>query len=217
MKEHMNCENDPLVNANPDDPIIKTIPPPALHTILLGPVNHVFKELQKRYPKILKKISKLHIQRSKYHGRNFEGNQCRSLLKKIEELDIPDCFQEFKDVFIEIRNLHYLCNQQVLSSNYQKVIDDFRSSWYKLTDEYNISTTPKIHILLDHLEDYFDESNMTLIKATDELVENMHQFLAKRLSRSLYLVKNVSNPAHGPRLFRAVMHLNSYNICIRNK
>jgi hypothetical protein len=218
LKEHMNCEFDPLINGNPENSIIKVIHPPALHTILLGPVNHVFKELKKRFPKILKLVSSLHIQRSKYHGRNFEGNQCKNLLKKIEDMQIPECFKEFKDVFLAIRDLHEVCNAQVLSCNYPKVIDNFRTAWFKLTNEYpNVSTTPKIHIILHHLEDYFDETNMTLIKATDELVENMHQYLHKRLMRSNYLVKDLSNPNQGHRLYRAVRHLNSYNIILAKK
>ena len=76
LKNYMNCENDPLLGGDKDKPIINYIPPPPLHTILLGPVNHVVRELEKRYPKILKTLSKLHIQRSKYHGKSFEGNQC---------------------------------------------------------------------------------------------------------------------------------------------
>ena len=78
----MNCEHEPLMNGDEDDPILKVIPPPPLHTVLLGPVNHIFKELKRRYPKILKTISNLHIQRSKYHGRNFEG---KIFLKIISE------------------------------------------------------------------------------------------------------------------------------------
>ena len=73
LKNYMNCEFEPLINSDPEDPIIKTVPPPPLHTVLLGPVNHVMKELMKRSSKILKTLSNLHIQRSKYHGRSFEG------------------------------------------------------------------------------------------------------------------------------------------------
>ena len=97
------------------------------------------------------------------------------------------------------------------------MIDRFRTSWYNLTDEYDISTTPKVHILLDHLEDYFDLSNITLIKTTDELCENMHQFLNRRLMKSFYFVKDISNPNHGKKMFRAVRHLNTYNLCIVKK
>ena len=52
----MNCENIPILDGDPDDPLYLTIPPPPLHTILLGPVNHVFKELRKRHPVIMKTI-----------------------------------------------------------------------------------------------------------------------------------------------------------------
>ena len=214
LKNYMNCENDPLLGGDKDKPIINMIPPPPLHTILLGPVNHVLKELEQRYPKILKTLSKLHIQRSKYHGRSFEGNQCRAILKKVHLLEIPPVLVEFKDVLLSIDQLYQLCNSQLLSSNYHKTIDNFRSAWYKLVDEYNISTTPKEHILLDHLEDYFENCNVTLIKTSDELTENMHQVMNRRMMRSFYYVKDVSNPAHGARLFRAVRHLNSYNLHI---
>lgn len=134
------------------------------------------------------------------------GIQCRKLL---DLLEIPDGFSEFYDTLKAVKELHKMCNKQLLPHDYQEVIDKFRSAWYNLTEEWDISTTPKIHILLDHLEDYFDLTNMTLIKVTDELCENMHQFVSKRLMKSFYYVKDVSNPNHGPRLFRAIMHLNS--------
>ena len=58
LKDFMNCESDPLINGDPDCPIIKIIPPPPLHIVLLGTVNHIFKEFEKRYPKILERVSK---------------------------------------------------------------------------------------------------------------------------------------------------------------
>ena len=170
--------------------------------------------MTQRYLKIRKTLSKLHIQRSKYHGRSFEGNQCRAILKKVHLLEIPPIFEEFKNVLIRIDELYQLCNKQLLNSNYHKVIDNFRFAWHNLVDQYVITTTPKIHILLDHLEDYFDNCNVTLIKTSDELIENMHKVLNRRMMRSFYFVKDVLNPAHGARLFRAMQHLNSYNLHI---
>ena len=71
-----------------------------------------------------------------------------------------------------------------------------------------------MYVPLDHLCDYFDESEMTLKKVTDELVENMHQFVHKRMMQSGYKVKDVSNPNHGVKLYKAIMHVNSYNLYI---
>ena len=71
-----------------------------------------------------------------------------------------------------------------------------------------------MHIILEHLMDYLDETGLSLVKTSDELIENMHQYLHKLLLKSFYKVKDVTNPNHGKRLYRAVMHLNSYNICV---
>ena len=54
-------------------------------------------------------------------------------------------------------------------------------------------------------------------KSAWELCENMHQVLIKMLVKSMYYVKDIANPNHGPRLFRAVKHLKSYNLYIANK
>ena len=144
----------------------------------------------------------------------YSGEQCRSLLKSIEKLNIPQEFTNFKELLLRIKDLHQLCNSQLLPSNYHKVIDDFRAAWFAVSDNFGVSTTPKIHILNDHLEDYFDETNVTLIKCTDELTEHMHQFLNKVLMRSFYLVNETSNLNQGKKLYRAVLHMNSYNLCL---
>ena len=65
---------------------------------------------------------------------------------------------------------------------------------------------------LDHLADYFEATGKTLLNHTDELVENMHQQVYKRLVASNYVVKNIQSPTHGKRLFAGVIHHNSYAI-----
>ena len=58
---------------------------------------------------------------------------------------------------------------------------------------------------------------MSLVKTADELIENMHQFVHKRMLRSGYMVKDVLNPMHGRNLFRAVLHINAYNVIFDNE
>lgn len=109
-----------------------------------------------------------------------------------------------------------MCNNNHLNHNYVKVIDDFSNSWYKLAHKYNLSTTPKIHIILDHLCDYFDDCEVTLKTVTDELVENIHQYVEKTMVRSGYKVKHLLNPNHGLKLYNAVIHINCYNLRLQN-
>ena len=86
-------------------------------------------------------------------------------------LNIPQSFLIFKDVFLALRKLYFLCNKELLPCNYQKMIDDFRSAWLNLKDMFSGFTIPKLHILTDHLEDYFQMTDAILIKTSDELFE----------------------------------------------
>ena len=53
----MICEHELLIrNDEPDCPIIVKIPPPPLHTILLGPVNHIINNLMLYYPDVTKNL-----------------------------------------------------------------------------------------------------------------------------------------------------------------
>ena len=89
--------------------------------------------------------------------------------------------------------LQIMCNLQPVSHNYQEVIDRFRTAWYALIVEYRIvSTTPKFHIILDHLQDYSYLANVTLSNVTGEIYESMHQFWARKLVTSMYYVNVVS-------------------------
>ena len=214
LKNFKNCEFVPLFGSeDPDTPVLFKIPPPPLHTILLGPVNHIIDSLKKQHPSLTKILEKLNIQKAKYHGQKFEGNQCRKILKNIKKFKIPYDLHEYKTVLTSLSDLHKVCNQELLSYRYTEVIDKFSSSWSKLTSKFDISTTPKIHIILTHLEDYFDETELTLLKTTDELVESMHQHVFKRMMKG-YNVKNILSPKHGDMLLKLVLRINAYNLLL---
>ena len=122
------------------------------------------------YPKVIKISDILGILKSKYHGRNREGNQCRKILNNIKKLKIPDHLNEYRTVLSNLRNLLFLCNSDYLPHNYIEVLYKFFSSWFKLRNRFNISTTPKINIILHHLEDYFDDAELTLKQCTEEFI-----------------------------------------------
>ena len=115
---------------------------------------------------------------------------------------------------LDLKALHITCNSQVLPQNYCEVIDNFTRSWCNLSTKFNLSTTPKIHILTDHLCDYFDDSDLSLIKVTDEIIESSHQLFNKTMNKG-YKVKDLSNPAHGVLLHNAVRTHNTYNMRIK--
>ena len=119
------------------------------------------------YPKVIKILDILGIQKSKYHGRNFEY---RKILNNIKKTKIPNHLNEYRTVLSNLRNLLFLCNSDYLPHNYIEVLYKFFSSWFKLRNRFNISTTPKINIILHHLEDYFDDAELTLKQCTEEFI-----------------------------------------------
>ena len=75
-----------------------------------------------------------------------------------------------------------------------------------------LNKTLKIHIMEDHIKDYFDLTQKPLGKRTDQTTEAAHQFMNKRMIRSNYVVKDIESQAHGLKLYHCVLHINSYNI-----
>ena len=111
---------------------------------------------------------------------SFKGNQCRQILKNISRLKIPPHLQAFSRAFKNLKYLHILVNSKSLPYNYEKIIDEFTYSWIELSSKFSVPVTPKIHIICDHLADYFQITGQTLSNVTDELTEAMHHFCKKR-------------------------------------
>ena len=138
---------------------------------------------------------------------------CRDGRPKVAELGAMKT-ENFIILAMMKKGGHITCNSQVLPHNYCEVIDNFTRSWCNLSTKFNLSTTPKIHILTDHLCDYFDDSDLSLIKVTDEIIESSHQLFNKTMNKG-YKVKDLSNPAHGVLLHNAVRTHNTYNMRIK--
>ena len=47
---------------------------------------------------------------------------------------------------------------------------------------------------------------------TSKKIEAMHQYVYKRLTRSNYVVKDVTSDIHGEKLHKGINHINSYNL-----
>ena len=81
LKDFFNVEFEPLFSTNRpswEGPLLPTyillkIPPPPLHTIRLGPVNHLIAYLDKLYPELQGHLARLHVLKEDYHGKTFEG------------------------------------------------------------------------------------------------------------------------------------------------
>ena len=64
--------------------------------------------------------------------------------------------------------------------------------------------------------DYFDLIKMTLHQTSDELIENMLQFMHICLKK-VYYVKNIENLCHGQLFFCTIKHIICYNLIMKQK
>ena len=231
LMKFKNCEFNPLLNL--DEYVLYSIPPQNLHCVLLA-TNKLIEDIDKvktefvttfgdncdeeiRDFDIFKEIKSLYIVREAYQGKTFEGKQCRLILKNIEKINFPLIFQPFKTALLAHRNLVHLCYKEVLPENYAEVINQIKYAYEILVIKFNVTVSNKFHIIFHHLKEYFDKTGLSLVKTSDELIENMHQYVEKRMVKSGYKVKDILNPLHGENLLRCILHINAYNIVFDNE
>jgi hypothetical protein len=106
-------ENESLIAAFADEEVyvMDRIPIPPLHTIKLGPVNHLVKELATHWDGLKPALASLNITESDYHGGAYEGKQCTQILKKIELVNIPPEHKPFEVAFLALRDLEYMASK----------------------------------------------------------------------------------------------------------
>ena len=132
--------------------VVLLVPPPELH-LLLGPVNVLYDELTKVWPAVGESWSeKLHIKREEYHRGQFNGNDCRKLLKNVQLLKdcCPEKYGKFLEAFSGFNEVVTACYGTDLAPDYKQKINHFKSTYRKL----GISTTPKVHAVFYHIIEF---------------------------------------------------------------
>ena len=76
----------------------------------------------------------------------------------------------------------------------------------------DISEINSIHVINDHLEDYYNLTSESLVRVSDQTVESAHQWVEKVLRRTNNWVKDLECDSHGEKLFRGIMTHNTYTM-----
>ena len=137
-------------------------------------------------------------------------------MKEIPKLEsnknFPEDLKVFTKTFQYILNLDKGVSGRKLAPNYEALIDQYCSSVHLLNEKFNLTFTPKFHTIESHLTFYFQQRGKSLGLCTDQLIEAMHQYVDKRLTRSNYVVKDITSDIHGENLLKGVNHINTYNL-----
>ena len=196
-----------MENVDTSMPVLDIVPPPELH-LMLGPVNHMYDELNKVWLKSEDWLKSCYVKKSDYHGGKFEGNECRKLLKNIDSLEnlCPEINKNFVAAFSDFNDVVSSCYGSDLKSNYKRTIAKFRASFLKL----NISVTPKVHAVFYHIEEFCALKGMGLGPFSEQTSESIHHEFTKLWEN--YLIKDLSHPLYAEHLLHAVQMFNSLNL-----
>ena len=160
IKDFKSCELLPLLEPldlpeGAETPIWLKIPFPPLHTVIIGPVNHLEDNLMKfcdyeGYDCVWKNIPRENraenpvriyenicsLNKSDYHGQKMEGNQCQDFIKeknlvKLENLLLEDGMPEdlvkkYIVAFTSIREVYSSCCRKKLDPNHRSVTNKFK-------------------------------------------------------------------------------------------
>ena len=93
---------------------------------------------------------------------------------KVHETDIveqnPSCVP-FIDALRDLKSVYEISHQTEVHPNHREIINKFEMSMMKLHEKFAVPITPKLHIVFEHLSEYFELSGKTLRKKTDQTLE----------------------------------------------
>ena len=147
----------------------------------------------------------------------LEGNQCNAFLQKTDKLE-QDLLREGGDITIKglpfvvalraFKKLQEGCLGMELADDWLSRVETF-SKEYKSLD--NVTVTPKVHILIHHLEDFFNQKgkNKGLSYWTEQAFEAVHHDFKDIWAR--YKV-NSDHPDYGKQLKSAIVAYNYSHI-----
>ena len=147
----------------------------------------------------------------KLHGGEFNGNSWKILLNSVDKLEkivpkenneVPQVVKVLKD----FKTIKDMCFGKEVKSDYRVAIKEFEAS-YKLL---GISVTPKVHAVLDHIEDFFVRQNdgLGLRHHSEQASEAVHKDFTKLWTGAGYK-REMINKEYSNNLLKCVVVYNS--------
>ncbi len=117
------------------------------------------------------------IARKEYHGKSFEGRQCSKLLSCSaslkEEVPPPDptlveCLEAFHCVVVGVFG-------QIVNPETKDNVSTFEETFMGAMRTPNPRMTPKVHILIHHLQEYVRRTAAPLGPTSEQALESQHR------------------------------------------
>lgn len=128
--------------------------------------------------------------------------------------------ETFIQTFQAIREVYSSCCGTNLDPNHRIVTQNFNQSWPKLFEipEINVSWTTKVHQISDHFSDYCKDplvEGRTLGVTTDQIIEHMHSYINRLLTKSFYKLKDYKSEKTVEKQHAGIFKINSFSVKIK--
>ena len=216
-KNFFNVKNPPLFIDIPSETLVLSItPPPALH-IMLGIFNHIWKNIEnisEEHKNSCKEFALRHnCMREDYFGKTFEGNECTTLMNKIEsdctQLSYLPSTRYHIDAMKKLNNVRKQVFGTELGSTWKTSLREFEVAYRNIP---NITKPLKVHVLLAHCKEFIVRygKGKGLGFFSEQTGESIHQKFKPIFER--YKIKNTDSEKYGSHLLDAVVAFSSLNI-----
>ena len=224
LRQFNSVEFPPLfVHPDQEEKLVSEIyPPPQLHVGVLGPGNDVLQFLEKQFPVDMEDFKHRHHIKGSGPGKTLNGPTLKRImenkkgilddLERVLSAGKPE-FQLFVQHLSNLGQLNRAVNMKNLDIGLVKtLISDIEFVFKQLQQHFDISMPLKMHIIVHHYRDYFEQSGETLLKYTDEFTESMHSQLRQFEESHHYKNLKFECETHAEAQHKSIVHLNSLNI-----
>ena len=157
LKEYNNVQHVPLLqtptaklldNDYSDTLTLTLTPPPPLHVIKLGPVNHLWNGLSKHHD--MAHIEKLlGLTKSDKQKKAFQGPECDKILRNLDFLQacLPKELHTFVEALRQVGIVYQISTARSVVSNHREIIQNFKHTWITLMESFSITMPLKAYLL----------------------------------------------------------------------
>ena len=125
------------------------------------------------------------------------------------ENTLPVSASSFITYLRSLRSLHQLCVAETLG-DYEEVLFDFKTNFEFLNEEFKLSMTLKIHVILEHYSDYFQWTGKTMKYTNAEFTETAHStFKMSERIHKFKITRKIGTPVHKELALKSLVWHNS--------
>ena len=119
----------------------------------------------------------------------------------------------FVDALEQIKDIYRMAHATTVEIDHREKIELFRNTWLTLMQDHGQTMPLKVHIILDHLSDYFELESKTLRNTNDQFIEACRSKVRKFFdNHPNFNHKDKSTDMYGDAILTAITHFNSYNL-----